>query len=188
MLHNKYFKIIKEFLKGYKKEIYGRELINKVNLSQKNIALTLNKLEKQGILVSKASGNRRYYSLNSSNPLLKEYIILFENFRKIEFLESNKRMIDFSKGIKGEIVCIFGSYAKERAGKGSDLDILVIGNIDSLQIRKIGNKYDYNVQVFNLSLTDFKRGIKKNSSLILEVVENHVIIKGIEKFVREIYG
>ena len=42
MIHNKYYEIMKQFLGDYSRKIYGRELIDKVNISQKNIALTLN--------------------------------------------------------------------------------------------------------------------------------------------------
>lgn len=186
MIHNKYFLIMKEFLRGYKREIYGRDLIGKVKLSQKNIALTLIELEKDGILSSKLSGNRKYYSLNFLNSLIKDFIVLFEYYRKLEFLEKNKKLIDFSEKLQGEIVCIFGSYAKERVDKDSDLDVLIIGKSESSKIRNLGKQFGVKVQVFNLSLADFKKQIKNKSALILEILENHVLIKGADKFVKEV--
>lgn len=186
MLHNKYFKIMKHFLKGYNKEIYGRALINLVTLSQKNISLTLLELEKEGILFSKLSGNRKYYSVNFLNPLIRDHLALFESFRKIEFLEKNKKMIDISKKIEGEVVCIFGSYAKETQDKDSDLDIFVVGKINSQNLRKLGEEYGYSIQIFNLSLIDFKKELQKKNPLVLEILENHVLLKGQEVFVEEV--
>ena len=82
MLHSKYFEILSLFLEDYNNEIYGRELVNKVPLSQKNIALTLEELEKEGILRSKKSGNMRYFKLNRDNPLTKEVLITAEIYNK----------------------------------------------------------------------------------------------------------
>ena len=90
MLHNKYFEIMKEFLNGYNREIYGRELIGKIKISQKNISNTLVELEKEGVLKSSFSGNRRYYSLNFENFLLRDYLSFFEEGVKISFLKHNR--------------------------------------------------------------------------------------------------
>ena len=185
MLHNKYFEIMKEFLKVYSREIYGSELVGKVGLSQKAIALALVELEKKKILVSKSSGNRKYYSLNFSNPLIEEYIVLFETLQKISFLEKYKKIIDFSQEVSGDTVCVFGSYAKGRVSLDSDLDLLVVGKSDTLEIKKLGEKYGLNVQVFELSLASFRKGIG-NNLVLKECFANHVLLKGESKFVKEV--
>jgi predicted nucleotidyltransferase len=186
MLHNKYYNVMKEFLKGYSREIYGRELIGKVNSSAKNIALTLKELEDKGILKCSASGNRKHYSLNFSNPLLIEQIINFENLRKIEFLEKNKKLIDLLRSIEAEIVCVFGSFAKERNRKDSDLDLFIVGKVNTLEIKKLGKNYGINVQVFNVSFKNFSDYAKERKELFMEVLQNHVLFKGQYSFVREV--
>jgi len=185
MLHNKYCEILGEFLKGYSREIYGSELVGKVGMSQKAIALALVELEKKKILVSKSSGNRKYYSLNFSNPLIEEYLVLFEALRKISFLEKHKNIIDFSHEVSGDIVCIFGSYAKGRASLDSDLDLLVVGKSDTLEIKKLGEKYGLDVQVFSLPLASFRKGAG-NNLVLKECLANHVLLRGENKFVKEV--
>jgi predicted nucleotidyltransferase len=184
MLHNKYFEVMKNFLNGYTKKVYGRELIGKIFLSQKNIALTLNELEKEGILIGNTSGNRKYYSLNLVNPILPFQIMNFENLKLLHFLEKNKRMIDFSKEVEGEIICVFGSYAKGLNKKDSDLDLFIIGKVDSLKVRKLGEKYDFDVQVFNVLSKDFERVVRENKGVFKEVLENHILLRGGEFFVK----
>ena len=124
MIHNKYFEIVKEFLRGYFKTIYGRELVGKVEFSQKNIANTLGELEGQRILISNFNGNRRYYSLNFENPLIRDHISFFEKYVKLSFLKKNPVLIDFSSKVSGKIVCVFGSYAKGINKKNSDSSCL----------------------------------------------------------------
>jgi len=185
MLHNKYFEVMKEFLKEYSREIYGSELVGKVGLSQKAIALVLINLEDEGLLVSKSSGNRKYYSLNFTNPLIVEYLVLFERFVKISFLEKNKKLIDFSKEVPGSVVCVFGSYAKGKNSLDSDLDLLIVGKVDGLKIKRLGEKYGYDIQVFNLSLSSFRKG-SKNNLVLKKCLDDHVLIKGEGLFVQEV--
>jgi predicted nucleotidyltransferase len=187
MLQNKYYKIMKEFLKD-SIELYGGELSKKLDMSKKNISLILIDLENQGILKFKLRGNRKYYSLNFSNPLLSDYLVLFEYFRKIEFLEKNKKLIDFSKYIDADIVAVFGSYAKNIQKKNSDLDILIIGKVDILKFKKVGKDYGYDIQVFNFSISDFRKNIRDNSIIIKEIINNHILLKGGDKFIKEVYG
>lgn len=173
------------FLKEYGRKIYGRELVGKVSVSDKNISLILIELQKKGVLIYETSGNRKYYSLNFSNPLIVDYILLFEKLRKIEFLEKNKFLIDFLENIKGEIVCVFGSYAKNTQRKNSDIDILVVGGESSEKIIKEGKKYGIKTQIFGFSLNDFKSSFGKKSILFKEISSDHILIKGGEKFVKE---
>jgi len=188
MIHNKYYEIMKQFLGDYSKEIYGRELVKKVNISQKNIALTLEKLEKAGILSSKTKGNTRYFFLNKLNPLCKKYILLVEVEKSIEFLKNNSKVnqildkIDKNK----KIICVFGSYAKGIKKKDSDLDLFVIGNFDEKEIKQIGKNYNLNIDVKQCSKSGFVLLLKEKDSLILEILENHVLISGYEEFIEEV--
>jgi len=182
MLHNKYFEIMKEFLNGYFKEVYGAEISKKCGLSQKNVALTLIELQKQGILSCKIRGNRKYYSINFSNLLVKDYLVLFELQKKIMFLEKHKNLIDFSREVEGEVVCVFGSYAKNSQRKNSDLDVFIVGKTDSQKMIKTGGKFGFKVQVFNLSLNDFKKSVLSKSTLVQEILDSHVILRGVDKF------
>lgn len=188
MIHNKYFEVMKQFLKGYNKEIYGRELVGKVKISQKNIALTLNELENEGILSSKIKGNLRHYSFNKQNPLIKYYLILFEIQKSIDFLGKNPKINQiFEKFDRNDIIiCIFGSYAKDIQKKDSDLDLFIAGKLDEKEIKKIGETYKIDLSVKGGSYLDFVDLLKKNNPLMNEILENHILISGYEKFIDEV--
>lgn len=188
MIHNKYFEIMKQFLKDYDQEIYGRELIGKINISQKNIALTLNSLEKHGILSSKIKGNSKYFFLNRKNPLIKEYILLTEIENTLLFFKNNIKISQVFDKIdkKNKIMCIFGSYAKGIQKKDSDLDLLIIGKTDENEIKKIGELFNIKISIKKGSLNDFKELLEKNNPLMNEILENHIIISGYEEFIYEV--
>ena len=54
-------------------ELYVHEMARRLSLNQGNLDRKLKQLEKEGILKSELRGKERYYSLNTSFPLLKEY-------------------------------------------------------------------------------------------------------------------
>jgi len=175
---------MKVFLRGYFGKIYGRGIIEEVSYSSKNISLILKDLEKEGILKFEISGNRKYYSLNLDNSLINFELGIFEDLRRLEFFQKNKKFLDFLSGINAQIVCVFGSYAKERNVKGSDLDLFVVGKVDVNRISKLGKDIGINVQVFNISFKDFVKSVK--GEIVKEVLKNHVIIKGGDLFIKEI--
>jgi len=188
MIHNKYIKIMKPFLRGYNKEIYGRELVGKVNLSQKNIALTLDELEGFGILSSKKKGNLRHYFLNKKNPLILKYLVMFELGNSIEFFEIHKKInLIFDKiDLKADIVCVFGSYAKGLEKEDSDIDLFVAGKFDEEKVKNAGELFNLKISVKRGTMSDFARLMNENNPLINEIIENHVVLSGYERFVGEV--
>lgn len=187
MIHNKYYEIMKQFLGDYNKEIYGRELIKKVSISQKNIALTLAELEEAGVLSSKTKGNIRSFFLNKSNTLYKKYILLAEVERSIEFLKNQPKFSQILEKINKnkKIICVFGSYAKGIQKKDSDLDLFIIGMFDEKEIKKIGKDYNLEINIKGGSMSDFVSSLKEKNPLMKEILENHVLISGYENFILE---
>ncbi|MFH1917680.1 MAG: nucleotidyltransferase domain-containing protein [Nanoarchaeota archaeon] len=188
MIHNKYYEIMRYFLAGYDKEVYGRELIKKVKISQKNIALTLDKLEKEGILSSKISGNIKYFSLNKKNSLIKSYLLLSEIEKSIEFFNKNPKIQQILGKIgNGEdIICIFGSYAKETQKKSSDLDLFIVGKFDENEIKAISKDYGIGISIKGGTKSNFVSSLKEKNPLMEEILENHIIFSGYEQFIGEV--
>lgn len=188
MLHNKYFEIMHHFLKGYNKEIYGRELIKKVTISQKNIAITLDELEREAILTSTKKGNVKYYSLNKLNPIIKQYLLLFETEKTIEFLKKHPKISAIFERINSSdsIIIVFGSYAKGTEKGDSDLDFFIIGEVNEQEIKKIGMSFNMKISIKKGNKKDFIHLLKEKNLLINEILENHLILCGFEEFIDEI--
>ncbi len=191
MLHNKYFEVLEKFLGDYNREIYGRELIGKVSLSQKSIALVLVDLERNGILKSKKKGNMKYFKLNLENSEIKDIIISVEFMRKLNFLKKHRKLANiFEKDDR--MVGVFGSYAKGIHGKDSDVDVFIIGNKKKLDYFEKGKKFNIDISVKYFSEIEFKKLLKEKNNLIKEMILDHVLIFKTEKFVdflwEEYYG
>ena len=191
MIHNNSFEIMNQFLGDYNKEIYGRELIGKVSLSQKGIALALSSLEKEGILTSRKSGNMKFFSLNHQFARIKDSIVMAEITQKTNFLNKHQTIANLFKSDE-RIVGVFGSYAKGTQKKDSDIDIFIIGEkiIDDYNTK--AKVYDLNISIKYFSPKEFKDLLKKKNPLIREIIENHITLFNVERFIeylwRDYYG
>lgn len=191
MIHNKYYEILKQFLGDYKREVYGRELIGKVKLSQKGIALALEELEEQSILKSRKQGTLKYYRLNIELAEIKDILAQTEFARKLEFLAKHRVLAHLFKA-DDRIIGIFGSYAKGREKKDSDIDILVIGKKKANDYGYQGKLLDLNVSPKYFTQAEWKKLLKEKNNLVVEIINHHILIFGIEQFIdtlwREYYG
>lgn len=191
MLHNKYFEILELFTHNYKREIYGRELIGKVSLSPKGIALALKELENKGILKSAKKGNMKFYSLNHQHSQVKETLTITELTKKAQFYEKHKTIAHIFNDDE-RITGIFGSYAKGTEKTTSDIDIFIIGKKKPKDYDKKGKEFDLEINIVYFTEKQFTDLLNKKNNLLKEIIENHIILFNIEKFTniiwREYYG
>ncbi len=180
IFNEKIIKILEAFSSDYSKRVYGREISRKFKMNQKTISNILNKLEKENILKFTSEGKNKYYYLNKFNPRIKEIIKLIEISRKSNFLDKNKNKQELfekiEKRTKG-VAIIFGSYSKNQANEKSDLDLFVMGSIEDLGDLE---------QLYNIKINLIKSNAKKfnpQEHIIQEIINNHIILKGIEEFI-----
>ena len=144
-------------------EMYVQEMARRLHLDDGNLAKKLKELEKEGILTSRERGREHYYSLNRSFPLLKEYkqIIL-----KTVGLESIlKSLLHDIHGL--EEAYLFGSYARNEMDSASDIDLLVVGEHDTVELRKklsiVQKTVDREINLVSMSREEYNRRKKEDS-------------------------
>lgn len=176
----KTFTILDEFSSDYYKKIYGRGIARKKKMNQKTVSNILNKLEKEHILKFSYEGKNKYYYLNRFNPNIKEIIKLIEIDRKIKFIEKNKglkKLFDeLEKRTQGMLV-IFGSYTQGTNTEKSDLDVFVIGKISNID--DLEELYSIKINIIRSEKGKFN----KKEAIIIEIIKNHIVLKGVEEFV-----
>ena len=146
-------------------ELYVNEMARKFSLDDGNLSRKLKELEREGILKCRERGHECYYSLNRSYPLLKEYkgIVL-----KTVGLEQKLRdALAVVPGIKQAY--IFGSYASETMDAASDIDLLVVGEHDTLMLQKavavFQKETDREINVISMDLREYQEKLKKDPFL-----------------------
>jgi len=146
-------------------ELYVNEMVRKFSLDDGNLSRKLKELAGEGILKCRESANACYYSLNRQYPLLKEYkgIVL-----KTIGLEQKLR--DVLSGVQGiEQAFIFGSYAKGTMDAASDIDLLVVGEHDTLAVQKavarVQKETDREINMISWGSREYKERLGKDPFL-----------------------
>lgn len=180
ILNNKELKILTEFTSDYNSKHYGRAIASKLNMNQKTVSNILNDLEKQHIVKFKQEGKNKYYFLNKLNLSTKEIIKLVEINKRIMLFEKYKGLsslfLEIEKRAK-KITIIFGSYANFTKNEKSDLDVFVIGNIT--EIGDLETLYNIKINVVKSTKDKFK----SNDLFLKEIMNNHILLKGVEEFI-----
>lgn len=180
-------RILSLFTKGYDKEYYIREVGRLLGVSSRTALVTLANLEEKGVLESKKRGKIKIYSIRKT-ILSREFFLLAEQYKKILFLEKNNLIKEILEKVEIFIqgmAIIFGSYAKGIQKEGSDLDLFIVGKYNEKEIKNTGKRYgiDINIKSYPLHLFEKER---YGDIFLKEIIENHILIKGTEGFVRRI--
>jgi len=145
--------------------LYVNEMCRRFGADRGNLVKKLKELEEEGLLKSEWRGNQRYYFLNSSFPLLKEYksIIL----KTVGFEQALKKTLQEVAGVQKAI--LFGSYAQDKMDLSSDIDLLVIGVHDTLELQKKISQFqksvDREINVISMGTTEYNRKQKRDHLL-----------------------
>jgi predicted nucleotidyltransferase len=150
-------KILNYFMLQDGVESYVNELARTLKVDTGNLTRKLITLEKEGILKSRWQGKQRYYSLNRTFPLLKEYKNVVT--RTIGLEQVLRDSLSKVKGIK--IAVIYGSYAQNKMDSHSDIDLLVVGKHSTVLLQKavadIQKSVHREINVVSMSLEEYYR-------------------------------
>jgi predicted nucleotidyltransferase len=138
-------------------ELYVLEMARKLHLDDGNLTRKLRDLEREGILKSEEKGRERYYSLNKAFPLLKEYRQIV--MKTVGLEGTFQRLLDGVRGINQAY--LFGSYAKDRMDSSSDIDLMVVGRHDTVELRKkltrLQKMTDREINLVSMSPSEYEK-------------------------------
>ena len=186
---NNELNVIALYSGNYKSEFYLRQISKLAKLPLKTCQNVLARLEKERILKSKVEGKNKYFSLNLDNIQTKSYLLKAEIHKTDNFLEKYPQFKTFLKSFNTTVpIIIFGSFAKLRAEKDSDLDMLSL----SKEEQKLPfHLLPYKIHQISLSEDSFKKALMEKETLIQEIMENHIILNNPSSYVNlvwEYYG
>ena len=107
------------------RELHLRELVRQSGLTLGSIQAEVSKLLDAGLLLDRRDGNRRYVRANSAHPVfadLHNLVLKTAGLRDV--------LLEALAGLEGiRIALVFGSVAAGAEQAGSDIDLLVIGEV-----------------------------------------------------------
>ncbi len=155
----------------YHEPLTLRELSKLANCSLSKTSRKIETLKRDKLVSVSVKGRAYLLSVNIQNPLLK-YVLLKEEagYTALTF-EKYPWLMEVLKKCDGDIILVFGSYAKHEADETSDIDTLTVNG-------KGGD--------FNLSYEEFRKLIAEENNTMMSILKHHVIVKGFEMFIDEV--
>ncbi|NQU79753.1 nucleotidyltransferase domain-containing protein [Candidatus Woesearchaeota archaeon] len=159
-----------------KKEHHVRSLAKELNTNHPLISRKMANLLKLNVVDFRQEGRNKVFFLKKTSEA-KQYIYMAEHQRIVDTLKEYPTLRRVVKSIQEDksitLAVMFGSYAKSRAKKESDIDLYI--ETDSRELKKKVEKTDSRMSVKIGSLDP-------DNPLTKEIWKNHVILKGVERF------
>jgi predicted nucleotidyltransferase len=121
------------FLDDPMKERHEREVVREAKVSKGSANSILRKLDSLGFLTRVMKGRMVFYSLNTSNPMVKQFKVL----KNVYVLET---LLNLLKQYSRKIM-LFGSCSQGTDVMESDIDLLVYSNEED-EVKKIIGNYN----------------------------------------------
>jgi predicted nucleotidyltransferase len=150
----------------------GRILDKKPGVFQR----TLYDMEREGILTSVFKANARYFRANKDYPLYEEYKSII--FKTVGITGSLREILEKARRI--DFAFLYGSFAKGKENCLSDIDLVIIGSPDEMEIIRDFEKLEKNLsREINYRLftsTEFVNGIRQKDAFLLRILNEQKIM------------
>lgn len=162
-------------------KFYIRQLERLTDEPVSAVRRELKKLETSGLLLSKEEAKVKYFWVNKENPIYEDLKRIILKTQAIG--DTLRNLIKKIPGIK--IAFIYGSVAKSEENITSDIDLMIISDIDSIKIHskiskiedKIKRTINYNLigeKELKTKKTDFLKRVLKEKKIFLIGTENEL--------------
>jgi predicted nucleotidyltransferase len=155
---------------------YVRELGSLIDEDPGNLSRELRTLEEEGLFHSHTKGRIKFYSLNKTYPLYKE---LKKIVFKTEGVEGVLRdLVSRLNGIR--FAFLYGSYAKNREKRTSDIDLILVGR--SLpksflhDLRQLESRLNREINFTFYSEAEFEEAKEEEGGFLNLVLGNQIIL------------
>ena len=161
-------------------ELHVREIERRSGLNISTVRQELEKLERLDLVIARRDGNRLYYRANRDHPLFSDiHNLVVKTSGLVDIL---REAVD-KEGVK--IAFVFGSIAGNQADAGSDVDLMVIGDVGlrilSGWLTGIQEKIEREINPHVLSEEEFARKKQSREHFLSNVLSSpKLFIKGTE--------
>ena len=162
--------IFRLLLSGTGEELYVREMERRSGLNDSTLRQELRKLVRLDLVQSRRDSNRVYYRAKTENPLYPEIRnLVLKTSGLSDVLKSSLR----DKRIR--VAFVFGSVARGEEKAGSDVDLMVIGQLGLRDVSRLlsgaEEKIGREVNPHVLREEEFKKRLRAGEHFVSSVME-----------------
>lgn len=168
-------KLLAEILLNSDREYHIRELSRITDVSPIYVQKELKNMQSLGLLVCRKKGNMMLYMADKNSTIIDELKRIFLKTESVGtqiFKSLDRKKIQYA--------LIYGSFAKGTESTKSDIDLLVIGDVDedSLlgSISKTEKKIGREINFIHWTPKEFVQKAKEKIPLLVEILKTDVIM------------
>lgn len=143
------------------------------------------------LVMKNKKGNTTLIEVKARNPIVTPYMALSSYEEKKEAVRKQALLKEIDQIETSSIVVVFGSYAKGKQRKDSDLDLLVInkrGEKD-MSFSKLELIYRKKINPIYVSESEFKDMLgDEEENVGKQALKHNIVLKGHERFWELVYG
>lgn len=165
-------KILTVFLTHPDERFYYKNLISRLKVPPSGLQSELKRFEEIGLLKSQREANVRFYSINKSFPLYPELKgIIFKTTGLADYLRESLEKIG-----NIETAFIYGSVARSLEDVKSDIDLMVIGDVDMDNLHAAVSSAEESlgreINFTTFDASEWQKRIAKKQSFVMDVIKN----------------
>lgn len=166
--------IFRLLFSGSEEQLHVREIERRSGLNDSTLRQELRKLARLDLVQSRRDGNRVYYRAKTENPLYPEIrSLVLKTSGLADVLKS--ALVD--KRIR--IAFVFGSVARGEEKAGSDVDLMVIGQLGLRDLSRllsgIEERIGREVNPHVLGEEEFRKRLRAKEHFVSEIMESSKI-------------
>lgn len=160
--------IFRLLFSGRSAQLHNREIVRRSGMSESAVRRELGKLTKLDLLKRRKDGNRVYYGANCDHPLYPEiHGLALKTAGLVDVLRSALEGSDI------RVAFVFGSIARGTEKAGSDVDLMVIGNLGLRKLTElltgVDNTIDREVNPHVLTVKEYKKRLAREDHFLKRV-------------------
>ncbi len=161
-------------------ELHLRELVRRSGLSIGTVQQELRRLTRVGVVTARKNGNRVYYRANAGHPVHRDLCSLV---LKTDGLAGVLQPALSTPEIS--VAFVFGSVARGDTGAGSDVDLMVIGEVGLRKLTSllagIADRVGREINPHALTLEEFVERKRERDHFVTSVLSSpKLFVKGTE--------
>jgi len=183
-------KILELLLLNPVEEFHLREISRRTRVSAPYVKREMTNLMNLGLVLKRSQGNLTLFKFNKNSPIaedLKRIFLKTESFGRF-IQDSLKEIGDI------EFALIYGSFAKGEEAETSDIDLLIVGDVNERKMLGIAEKIEERVgrEVNYTAWTEneFEKKARERIPLLEEIVNTPIImiVGGLDEFRKAVKG
>jgi len=166
------FRILAVFLKEPYREFYLREVASHAKVSVSTVKAYLDSLVSDEFLLRSKRANLTLFKANTENSAFKHFKIAY-------FLRHLRPLIrHLRQKYERSSIILYGSCARGEDDKDSDIDLLIIGRAEKVELTDFERKLNRTITLLVYSYQDWEEKAKQDEAFYESIITDGLVIQG----------